>query len=484
MAFQEQELKKVDDFTWEIPRDYDSGMNVPVRFYASREMLGQIVKEDALKQLVNVACLPGIVKYALGMPDIHWGYGFPIGGVAAFNSENGVISPGGVGFDINCGVRLAVTALEAKDLRDKRDDIVNALYSSVPLGVGSEGSIKAPRNILSKVLEKGSEWAVERGYGCAEDIERTEEKGSIAIADPEALSERAYERGEFQLGTLGSGNHFIEIQEVTDIYNPGVANEFGLFKGQFAVMIHSGSRGLGYQVCDDFIKKLALSLDKYGISVRDRQLVSAPVSSPEGQEYLSAMSAAANYAWANRQILMSLTGKAIAKSLNLGEKTLGLRLVYDVAHNIAKMETHKIDGKPVELCVHRKGATRAFPAGHDSLPRIYRETGQPVIIPGSMGTSSYLLAGTAVSMEESFGSVCHGAGRMLSRSRALKNIDGRKLYESLERKGISVRAKGMKVLAEEAPEAYKDIDKVVEVVVKAKLADKIARLRPIGVIKG
>ncbi|MCK9555046.1 RtcB family protein [bacterium] len=484
MAFQEQELKKVNDFTWEIPRDYDSGMNAPVRFYASREMLGQIIKEDALKQLVNVACLPGIVKYALGMPDIHWGYGFPIGGVAAFDSGNGVVSPGGVGFDINCGVRLAVTALEVKDLRDKREDIVNTLYASVPLGVGSEGSIRAPRNILSKVLKKGSGWAVESGYGCAEDIDRTEEKGSIAIADPEALSERAYERGEFQLGTLGSGNHFIEIQEVTDIYNPGVANEFGLFKGQFAVMIHSGSRGLGYQVCDDFIKKLARSLGKYGISVRDRQLVSAPVSSPEGQEYLSAMSAAANYAWANRQILMSLTEKAIAKSLNLGEKTLGLRLVYDVAHNIAKMETHKIDGKPVELCVHRKGATRAFPAGHDSLPRIYRKTGQPVIIPGSMGTSSYLLAGTAVSMEESFGSVCHGAGRMLSRSRALKNIDGRKLCESLERKGISVRAKGMKVLAEEAPEAYKDIDKVVEVVVKAKLADKIARLRPIGVIKG
>ncbi|MBN2190108.1 MAG: RtcB family protein, partial [Candidatus Aureabacteria bacterium] len=442
MGFQEQALKKVNDFTWEIPCEYDAGMNVPVRFYASREMLGQIIKDDALKQLVNVACLPGIVKYALGMPDIHWGYGFPIGGVAAFDPANGVISPGGVGFDINCGVRLAVTGLEAKDLRGKRDDIVDGLYSSVPLGVGSEGSIKAPRNVLEKVLQKGSAWAVENGYGCAEDIDRTEERGLIADADPETLSERAYERGKFQLGTLGSGNHFIEIQEVTDIYDPGIADEFGVFKGQFAVMIHSGSRGLGYQVCDDFIKKLGRSLNKYNISVRDRQLVSAPVSSPEGQEYLSAMSAAANYAWANRQILMSLTERSIARSLKLGEKALGLRLIYDVAHNIAKMETHNVNGKPVKLCVHRKGATRSFPAEHDSLPQVYRKTGQPVIIPGSMGTSSYLLVGTPVSMEESFGSVCHGAGRMLSRSQALKNIDGRQLYESLKRRGISVRAKG------------------------------------------
>ncbi|MDD5644039.1 MAG: RtcB family protein [bacterium] len=484
MSFREQEIKNIDDFIWEVPREYDSGMNVSARFYASREMLAQIIGDDALKQLVNVACLPGIVKYALGMPDIHWGYGFPIGGVAAFDSASGVVSPGGVGFDINCGVRLAVTELEAKDIKPMAEDIVTALYSSVPLGVGSEGSIKTPKDVLSKVLSKGSAWAVENGYGCAEDLDRTEERGAMPNAIPEILSERAYERGKFQLGTLGSGNHFVEIQEVTDIYDAGIADAFEVFKGQFAVMIHSGSRGLGYQVCDDFIKKLSRSLAKYDIKVRDRQLVSAPVSSPEGQEYLAAMASAANYAWANRQILMSLSGKAIAKSLRLEEKKLGLRLIYDVAHNIAKMETHDVGGKKVELCIHRKGATRAFPAGHDSLPQIYRKTGQPVIIPGSMGTSSYLLVGTPMSMGESFGSVCHGAGRMLSRSRALQTIDGRQLYDSLKKRGISIRAKGMKVLSKEAPEAYKDIDKVVEVVVKAKLANKIARLQPIGVIKG
>lgn len=484
MSFRREDLKKVSDFLWEIPASYDRSMNVPGRIYASAQTLPSVLDGGALGQVVNVAALPGIVKYSFGMPDIHWGYGFPIGGVAAFDMDKGVISPGGVGFDINCGVRLAVTSVQVNDIRGKLKDIVNTLYARVPVGVGSTGSAKTPKPVLKKVLEKGSLWAVENGFGKEEDIEKTEEMGQIKGANADALSKRAYERGENQLGTLGSGNHFIELQEVAEIYDKTLAEDFGLFIGQMTLMIHSGSRGLGYQVCDDFIRKLSRAAQKYEIKIRDRQLVSAPVRSPEGKEYLSAMSAAANYAWANRQVLMSLSEKALLEAIGVSESTLRLTLVYDVAHNIAKIEKHNVDGKEIELCVHRKGATRAFPEGHRELCGRFKKTGQPVIIPGSMGTSSYLLVGTERALRETFGSVCHGAGRLLSRSRAIKTIDSGRLSKELNEKGISVRAKKMKTLSEEAPASYKDIDDVVEVVVQAGLAKKVVKLKPLGVIKG
>ncbi|MCK4947835.1 MAG: RtcB family protein [Candidatus Aureabacteria bacterium] len=484
MSFRKEDLKKVSDFVWEIPVSYDRAMNVPGRIYASAETLPSVLDGGALDQIMNVAALPGIVKHSFGMPDIHWGYGFPIGGVAAFDMDKGVISPGGVGFDINCGVRLAATSVKVSDIKGKIEDIVNTLYSRIPLGVGSTGSIKASKSVLKKVLEKGSRWAVENGFGKEEDIEKTEEMGQMKGANADALSKRAYERGENQIGTLGSGNHFIELQEVTEIYDKSLAEDFGLFIGQMAIMIHSGSRGLGYQVCDDFIRKLSQAAQKYGIKIRDRQLVSAPVRSPEGKEYFSAMSAAANYAWANRQVLMSLSEKALLESIGISESNLRLTLVYDVAHNIAKIERHNVDGKEIELCVHRKGATRAFPQGHTELGGRFKKTGQPVIIPGSMGTSSYLLVGTERALTETFGSVCHGAGRLLSRSRAIKTINSERLRKELNKRGISVRAKKMKTLSEEAPASYKNIDDVVEVVARAGLAKKVVKLKPLGVIKG
>jgi len=479
-------LEKLDNFRWKISQSYKPGMKVPGLIYTNESLLSGIIDDKAPEQVANVSFLPGIVKYSLAMPDIHWGYGFPIGGVAATDPENGgVISPGGVGYDICCGVRLMRSDLTEDELKPKLEILVNSLFNNIPSGVGSSGDIKVGPKEEEEIFLKGAKWAVKKGYGIEEDLEFTEDKGSMGGADPSGVSARAYERGKDQSGTLGSGNHFLEIQAIDEIYDEEKANIFGLFKGQITIMIHSGSRGLGYQICDDYVKSMIGCLDKYNINVPDRQLGCAPLDSPEGKAYLVAMKCAANYAWANRQCLMHLTRNVFEKVLNKSWSSLGLKLVYDVAHNIAKMEKHKVDGKERLLCVHRKGATRAFPPGHADLPDLYKKSGQPVIIPGDMGTFSYVLAGAPGAMQETFGSTCHGAGRRLSRSGAIKACAGRNIDKELFNKsGIIVRAKARTTLAEEAPEAYKDVNEVVSVVHSAGLSVKVARMRPLGVIKG
>ena len=461
-------------------------MNVPGIIYASEELLPSILKDNALEQVANVAFLPGIVNYSLAMPDIHWGYGFSIGGVAATDPEkDGVISPGGVGFDINCGVRLIRSDLILKDVNPRLKDLINGLFNNIPCGVGSKGDIRVSDREEKEIFIKGAEWAVKKGYGVKEDIEFTENKGCMEGADPSNVSDRAYERGRRQSGTLGSGNHFVEVQVVDEIYDEQKANSFGLFKGQVTIMIHSGSRGLGYQICDDYAKGMIQCLNKYNINVPDKQLASSPINSPEGKAYLSAMKCAANYAWVNRQCLMYLMREVFENIFNKSWSDLGLNLVYDVAHNIAKMEKHKVNGKEKILCVHRKGATRAFPPHHPEIPSAYKESGQPVIIPGDMGSYSYVLAGMPNAMEETFGSACHGAGRNLSRSAAIRQCRGRQIDRELFNKsGIIIRAKGRSTLAEEAPEAYKDVEQVVNVVHETGIAKKVARFKPLGVIKG
>ncbi len=475
-------LKKLDDCRWQVAPS--GGMRVPGIIYTSEGMLPDIHKDRSPEQVANVACLPGIVKYSLAMPDMHLGYGFPIGGVAAFDWETGVVSPGGVGYDINCGCRLVATALNAGEVKGEIKGLVDALYAGIPTGVGSRGRVKLSKKDEKKVCVDGSKWAVKNGYGTPADIEHTEDGGAIPGANPELVSERAFERGKDQLGTLGSGNHFLEVQVVDKILEPETAAAFGLREGQVTVMIHSGSRGFGYQVCDDFLHRLTRHVQTLGITLPDRQLACAYIQSTEGQEYLAAMAAAANYAFANRQVLMHLTQEIFERYFNLSPRALDMRLVYDVAHNIAKKETHIVDGKRQTLCVHRKGATRAFPAGHPVLPEAYRNVGQPVLIPGDMGTASYVMVGTERAMEETFGSCCHGAGRVLSRHAAMKKAKGRAIYRELEDKGIFVRAHGRSTLAEEMPEAYKDISDVVDVVSRAGIARKVARLRPLGLIKG
>ncbi|MFA5388810.1 MAG: RtcB family protein [Candidatus Omnitrophota bacterium] len=479
-------LEKLDDFRWKIPQSYKSGMKVPGIIYANEKLLPEILNDKAPEQVANTAFLPGIVKYSLAMPDIHWGYGFSIGGVAATDpKDNGVISPGGVGYDINCGVRLVRSDLTLNDLKPRLETLVNALFNNIPSGVGSSGNIKVSAREEKEIFLKGAAWAVKKGYGLEEDLEFTEDRGFMEGADPSIVSKRAYERGADQSGTLGSGNHFLEIQVIDEIYDEVKANSFDLFKGQVTMMIHSGSRGLGYQICDDYVKGMVSCLDKYGINVPDRQLACAPLDSPEGRGYLAAMKCAANYAWANRQCLMHLARNVFEKIFNKSHSSMGLKLVYDVAHNIAKMEKHRTNRGERVLCVHRKGATRAFPPGHADLPEAYKETGQPVIIPGDMGRCSYVLAGAPASMEETFGSTCHGAGRRLSRSGAIKTCAGRQIDKELFNKsGIIVRAKARGTLAEEAPEAYKDVNEVVDVVHGAGLSLKVARMRPLGVIKG
>ncbi|OIO34300.1 MAG: RNA-splicing ligase RtcB [Candidatus Omnitrophica bacterium CG1_02_40_15] len=479
-------LEKLDNFRWKIPPSYKPGMKVPGLIYANESLLPGILNDKALEQVANVSFLPGIVRYSLAMPDIHWGYGFSIGGVAATDPDiGGVISPGGVGYDINCGVRLMRSDLTLDDLKPKLQILVNELFNNIPSGVGSSGDIKASAKEEEEIFLKGAGWAVKRGYGVKEDLEFTEDKGSIEGADPSIISKRAYERGKNQSGTLGSGNHFLEIQVIDEIYDEKKADAFGLFKGQVTMMIHSGSRGLGYQICDDYVKSMVSCLGKYSINVPDRQLACAPVNSPEGKAYLASMKCAANYAWVNRQCLMYLARNVFEKVFNKSWSSLGLKLVYDVAHNIAKMEKHKAGGKEKILCVHRKGATRAFPPCHPDLPDAYKEAGQPVIIPGDMGTVSYVLAGAIGSMEETFGSTCHGAGRRLSRSNAIKACAGRNIDKELFNKsGIIIRAKTRSTLAEEAPEAYKDVSEVVDAVHGAGLSTKVARMRPLGVIKG
>lgn len=479
------QLEKIDNWRFRIPKSYKPGMRVPGVIYVDEKLLKDLRHDRAAEQVANVAFLPGIVRYSLAMPDIHWGYGFPIGGVAATDVENaGVISPGGVGFDINCGVRLLKTNFQHEEIKDKIKDLVYAFFSDIPSGVGSKGDIRVSQKEEREILVKGARWAVGKGYGTEEDLECTEEYGAIAGADPSAVSDRAYERGKAQSGTLGSGNHFVEIQVIDQVYDSGVCDELGLILGQITVMIHSGSRGFGYQVCDDYVKSMIRCLEKYHINVPDRQLACAPVNSPEGKQYLGAMKCAANYAWANRQCLMDLARKSFERVLNQSWEKMGMKLIYDVAHNIAKIEKYDVDGKQKTLCVHRKGATRAFGPGHPALPDRYKKTGQPVIIPGDMGRNSYLLVGTQKATEETFGSCCHGAGRVKSRSAALRTIDAGKLMKELESKNIFVKASGRGTIVEEAPAAYKDVNDVVDVVHNAGIAKRVCRMRPLGVIKG
>ena len=477
-----QQLEKIDNYTWKLPRT--GAMRVPGIIYADESMIQDPGQEEPLKQVANVATLPGIIKASLAMPDMHWGYGFPIGGVAAFDWESGIISPGGVGYDINCGVRLAGTALVEKDVRPKLDELINAIFQNIPSGVGSTGSIKLSIDEEKKVLKQGSKWAVNHGFGVDSDIEYTEDRGCMLNADPDLISKKAMERGRKQLGTLGSGNHFVEIGVVETIYNQKAAGIFGLFEGQVTLMLHSGSRGFGYQVCDDFLAEMAKHVGKLGFDIPDRQLSCAMIQSKQGMNYFNAMACAANYAWANRQILMHRSREAFSRVLGIGPNELSMNLVYDVCHNIAKKERHIIYGEKQMVCVHRKGATRSFPPGHNALCDAYRSVGQPVIIPGDMGTASYVLVGTQKAMEKTFGSTCHGAGRVLSRNAAKKASKGRAIQRELEDRGILVRWTGRSTLAEEMPDAYKDISQVINVVHGAGISKKVAKLKPMAVLKG
>ncbi|CAN2041639.1 tRNA-splicing ligase RtcB [Candidatus Magnetomoraceae bacterium gMMP-15] len=478
------EIKKIDDYRWKIPRS--GSMRVPGMIYSNESMMNAILNKDqnCLKQVMNVACLPGIVKASMAMPDIHAGYGFPIGGVAAFDWKNGIISPGSVGYDINCGVRLMSTFLEEKDVKPKIENLADALYQAVPSGVGSKSKFRLSQEDEKKVLIQGSKWVVKQGFGENSDVEHTEDEGCMPDADPSVISEKALKRGRKQLGTLGGGNHFLEVGVVDTIFDPAIAQAFGLFKGQVTVLLHTGSRGLGYQICDDYLASMIKCAASMGLDLPDRQLSCAMIQSSEGQDYLRAMACAANYAWANRQMLMNLARDVFQKIFNIGPRDLGANLIYDLCHNIAKKETHLIDGKKRVVCVHRKGATRSFPAKHPVVPIAYRNVGQPILIPGDMGTASYVLVGTEKAMEETFGSTCHGAGRLLSRSAAKKAGKGRAINRELENIGILVRCRGKKTLKEEMPDAYKNISEVVDVVHGAGISKKVAKLRPIAVVKG
>jgi tRNA-splicing ligase RtcB len=484
MEMDHSSAKKIRDHLYQI--DSSGPMRVPARIYADETLMQQIAKDKSLEQAANVAALPGIVKYSLAMPDIHWGYGFPIGGVAATDpAQGGVISPGGVGYDINCGVRLMTTNLSIQDVRPRLRDLIGALFHTIPTGVGAKGAIKKITvSEQRKILTEGSAWAVKNGYGEPADVERTENRGCLDGAEADALSERAMERGLAQVGTLGSGNHFLEVGVVDEVFDADTARVFGLEEGAVTVMIHCGSRGLGHQVCDDYLKVMGRAAEKYGFELPDRQLACAPAESGEGRGYAAAMAGAANYAWANRQVIMHFARKAFEKAFELGPRDIGMRLTYDVCHNIAKYETHTVDGKQRKLWVHRKGATRAFPPGHPELPAEYRSTGQPVLIPGDMGTESYVCVGAEPAMEQTFGSTCHGAGRVLSRKQAKKRGKGRSIARELEDKNIIVMAHGHGTLSEEMPEAYKDVSRVVDVMDGAGISPRVARLKPVGVIKG
>jgi tRNA-splicing ligase RtcB len=478
----ELKMKKLDENRWII--EPSGGMRVPGILYTSERLLQNMGDDESPKQVANVAHLPGIIKYSLAMPDMHWGYGFPIGGVAAFDMASGIVSPGGVGYDINCGCRMMTTKLDLAAIRKQLPDLVTALFQNIPSGVGSTGPLKLSQKDSRKVLVEGARWAVGQGYGMPEDIEATEDRGAMDGADPEKVSSRALERGKQQLGTLGSGNHFLEIEVVEEIFDPVAAAAFGLHQDQIAVMIHSGSRGLGYQVCDDYLARMVKHMGEMNLNLPDRQLACAYLASQAGKDYLAAMACAANYAWANRQMLMHWTRETFERTLHKTPRELGMRLLYDVCHNIAKIETLPVEGQLKTLCVHRKGATRAFPAGHPSVPERYRHVGQPVLIPGDMGTGSYVLAGTDRAYEETFGSTCHGAGRLMSRAQATKISKGRAVHRDMADRGIIVMASGRGTLREEIPEAYKNLDDVVAVVHRAGISKKVARLRALGCIKG
>ncbi len=476
-------VRQISEFIWEVPKS--GGMRVPGRIYASRELMNSIEGDPCVEQVRNVAHLPGIVKYSLAMPDIHWGYGFPIGGVAAMDAEDGVISPGGVGYDINCGVRLLTTNLKRDDIQNRIRHLLAQLFRDIPAGIGSHGAIP---NLsipdLDRILSGGVSRAVEMGYGKTADIQHVEEQGCIPEANPTQLSERAKQRGRKQIGTLGSGNHFLEVDFVDDVYNDHVAKRLGLTLGQIIVIIHTGSRGLGYQVCDDNLKTTIRAAERYGIKLPDRQLACAPLKSSEGQAYLGAMRAAANFAFVNRQVINHLAEQAFLKALSLKPRELGMHLIYDICHNIAKYEEHQVNGERRKVCVHRKGATRSFGPGSPELPDEYRDLGQPVLVPGDMGRYSYLCIGTEKAMTETFGSSCHGAGRMMSRKKSSKVSRQMNMIEELRKRGVEIMARGKRTIAEEMPHAYKDVANVVDVMDGAGISTKVARFRPIGVIKG
>jgi len=470
------ELKKISKYEWKIEKT--GKMKVPVVIYASERLLEKIQKDKSLEQAKNVAMLPGILKKSIVLPDAHQGYGFPIGGVAAFDLDSGIVSPGGVGYDINCGVRLLASNLTKEEIMKKKKELIHQISRSVPKGVGRGGAIKLDKKDVKDILEKGAGWAVEKGYGTKQDLERTEDEGCIKNAKSENVSERAIARGLPQLGSLGAGNHFLEIQEVEEIYDEKIAKIFGLEKGQVTVMIHCGSRGLGHQVASDYIK---LMEQKYGFkNLPDRELINAPINSEIGQKYLSAMRAAANFGFCNRHLIMDFVRKVFKKAF----PKIKLDMVYDVAHNVAKIEEHVVDGKKMRLCIHRKGATRSFGPGRKELPKIYQKTGQPVLLPGSMGTASYVLVGTKKAEEVSFGSTAHGAGRVMSRHEALRQQKGEDVKKKLEAEGIDIEAGSLKGLAEEAPESYKDIDEVVKVSHGVGIGNLVAKLRPLAVMKG
>ncbi len=479
-----KDFNKLSDFEWEIPKDFRSDMRVPVRFVSTRRLLEQSLSDLSVEQAINVSTLPGIVGSVVVMPDMHQGYGFPIGGVAATDYPTGVISPGGIGYDINCGVRLLASQISYESVKDHIQELVIALYQHCPSGVGTKGNIDLTRRELEEICEKGSQWALKKGYASEQDLRRTEEGGRIPGANADKLSDRAKKRGLSQLGTLGGGNHFIEVDLIDEIFDEKTAEIFGLKQGNLAVMIHCGSRGLGHQVCSDAVQIFQKTIHQYGIEIPDRELVCAPLNSPEGQDYLMAMRAAANYAFCNRQVIAHLARRAFEQVMAGKVKNWQLYQVYDLAHNIGKIEDHLVDGVVRKVCVHRKGATRAFGPGSVDLPDEFLKTGQPVFVPGSMGTSSWVLAGQEKSMKRSFGSSCHGAGRVMSRSKAKKQIRGGQLKAELEKKGIFIQAGSMAGLAEEAPQAYKDVDEVIEAVNGAGLTRKIARLIPLAVVKG
>ena len=478
-------IERIDDYRWRIPPSAKPGMHVPAIIFADEKLMEQIRNDQSLEQAANSATLPGIVKAAYAMPDIHQGYGLPIGGVVATRVQDGVVTPGGVGYDINCGVRLLRTDLTKTEVLPRLKDLVNALFTAVPAGVGSHGKLRLTRENAKGPLEHGAAWAVKQGFGEPEDLETSEASGCIEGADPDAVSHKAYERGRDQLGTLGSGNHFLEAQIVEKIYDEQAANALGLFPDQVTMLIHSGSRGFGHQVCTDHLASMERAVKKYGIQLPDRQLACTPIDSEEARAYLGAMRAAANYAWANRQCMTHWTREVFQKVFRKSPRDLGMWVVYDVAHNIAKVEEHEVDGKKMQLVVHRKGATRAFPPGHPELPERYRSIGQPVLVPGDMGRASFVLVGTQGAMNETFGSTCHGAGRLLSRAAAIKAARGRAIEREVEDSyGVYVRATGRDSVKEEMPEAYKNVQDVVAVCHNAGLSKMVAKLRPIGCIKG
>jgi len=481
---EKKDLMKITEVTWEIPTSYRDDMRVPVRIFADETLIDAALGDKSFDQAVNAATLPGLVSPVVVMPDVHQGYGFPIGGVAASRYPDGIISPGAIGYDINCGVRLLASGISVEEIQEELPDLASALDANCPSGVGVGGSVRLSIKELDHVCRQGSAWALKNNYARKDDLERTEEQGQIRGADPSVIGSRAKQRGKSQLGTLGAGNHFIEIDVVEEIFHEAAADAMGLAEGLLTVQIHCGSRGFGHQICSDYVREFQSAVKRYGIKLPDRELVCAPLDSPEGKRYKAAMACAANYAFCNRQVLTHHVRRSFEQVLAGRVSNWDLHQVYDIAHNMGKTETHIVDGEKVRVCVHRKGATRAFGPGFEGLPEVYRPFGQPVLVPGSMGTASWVLLGTEESMKKSFGSSCHGAGRVMSRRQAKREIWGQDLRQRLEAQGIIIRAGSMPGLAEEAPKAYKDVDAVVDVVVRAGIAAKVARLRPVVVIKG